>query len=86
MTFDQYRDLLRKYPNRVGFFGVANEYTDGAVLVGFLYDDFGPKKVHAVLASKEKTFAEAMMRELGVSQEQAEARWTTWRKKHLSAK
>jgi hypothetical protein len=86
VTFEKYKDLVRKDATRVGFFGVANEYTDGAVLLSFLHDEFGAAKVHGVLLSKEKTFWAAVTKELGVPQDQLYGRFAKWRKKTLGAK
>ena len=69
VTLEKYKDLLRGNAVRVGYFAVENPYTDGAVLMLFLHDDFG-REVRAVLASKEQTFRAAMNSELGVTPEQ----------------
>jgi len=86
VTFEKYKDLLRADPGRVSWFSVTNDYTDGAVLIHFIHEDFGASKLKAVLLSKEKTFSLAMAKELGVGPEQLTARWTAWRKKNLPPK
>lgn len=81
VTFGKYKALVADNPDRIGFFGVGNEFTDGAVLVAFLHEEFGTTKVRALLRSKQKSFGEAMQAELGVSAEQLLQRWMRWRKK-----
>ena len=83
ITFDKYKDLLRKNPERIGWLSVTNDYTDGAVLVHFFHQEFGSAKIKAVLLSKEKTFHAALKTELGLTPEQLSTRWTAWRKKNL---
>jgi hypothetical protein len=86
VTFEKYKALVADDPDRIGFFGVANEYTDGTVLVAFLHEEFGAAKVRAVLRSKKKSFSEALEAELGVNAEALLQRWTRWRKKALGAR
>ncbi|MEJ7733918.1 MAG: hypothetical protein WKG00_32580 [Polyangiaceae bacterium] len=86
VTFEKYKALVANSPDRIGFFGVANEFTDGTVLVAFLHDEFGTAKVRAVLRSKKKSFAEALEAELGVNAEGLLQRWTRWRKKALGTR
>lgn len=83
VTMAKYRQLLADDPSRVGFFEVRNDYTDGAVMQQFLHEDFGNKKMAALLLSKEKTFASAMQKELGLTSDQLLARWSKWQKKSL---
>nr|MBA5584461.1 copper amine oxidase N-terminal domain-containing protein [Anaerobacillus isosaccharinicus]QOY37152.1 copper amine oxidase N-terminal domain-containing protein [Anaerobacillus isosaccharinicus] len=44
---------------------VANDYEDGIVLIGFLYETYGKEKFQKVLTSKEKTFEAAFLKEYG---------------------
>jgi hypothetical protein len=83
VTLEKYKDLVRRDPHRVGYFGVTNDYSDGAVLMLFLHEEFGKGKVHAVLLSKAPSFAQAMAKELGVDPEQLAKRWNGWRRKRL---
>jgi hypothetical protein len=83
VTFGKYKALVADEPGRIGFFGVANEFSDGAVLLAFLHEEFGAGKVRAVLRSKKKSFSEALEAELGVNAEALLQRWTRWRKKAL---
>jgi hypothetical protein len=67
---------------RIGFgIGVRDDYIDGAVLVHFMHETFGKKKVHAILTSEAETFEAAVGPVLGVSVEEFGKRWEAWRKK-----
>jgi hypothetical protein len=60
---DDYIARVRAAGSEVSFVGdalhVRNVYLGGAVLVAFLYDAYGAERVHALLASRRATFAEA---------------------------
>ena len=78
VTLPAYRSVVAQDPARVGFFSVANDYTDGAVLLDFMHSEFGDEKVAAVLVSKEEDFGKAVEKELGVSPRQFLDRWQKW--------
>jgi hypothetical protein len=67
---------------RIGFgIGVRDDYIDGAVLVHFMHETFGKKKVQAILTSEADTFEAAVGPALGVGSEEFGRRWEAWRKK-----
>jgi hypothetical protein len=83
---EKYLAMHRKTPARVSFdFGieVENEYIDGALLLLFMHETFGKKRVQAILTSAEPRFGTAMARELGVNLEEFKKRWDGWLKKKL---
>jgi hypothetical protein len=84
VTLEKYKDFHREDPARVGFLGVENPYSDGALLLHFLHEEFGKPKVEAVLSSKQRTFGKALTIELGVTPDQLTARWNRWRRKNLA--
>jgi hypothetical protein len=65
----------------VGFgIGVTDPYADGAVLVHFMHEKYGRKKVQSILTSREATFEVAIASALGVSLDQFWTDWQAWRK------
>lgn len=88
-------EVLKKYlakhkdgASRIGFdYGiqVEDDYIDGAVLLVFMHETFGKKKVQAILASEERRFGGAMASALGVGLEEFKKRWDEWLKKLLLA-
>jgi hypothetical protein len=85
------KEVLAKYlatykagPGRVTFeFGVsvADPYIDGALLLLFMHEEFGKKRVQAILTSREPRFGKAVTAELGVGLDEFQKRWGEWVKK-----
>lgn len=82
-TLKAYLAIVAADPLRIGFFSVSNDYVDGAVLQEFLHEEFGAAKVISVIVSKERSFASAMQKELGVTPGELISRWTRWQKRKL---
>lgn len=83
---EKYLAMHKKTPARVSFdfgIGVEDEYIDGALLLLFMHETFGKKRVQAVLTSEEPRFGTAMARELGANLEEFKKRWDEWLKKKL---
>src|SRR5687767_8681473 len=86
-------EVLAKYlatqkanPGRVTFeFGVsvADPYIDGALLLAFMHEEFGKKRVQAILTSREPRFGKAVAAALGVGLDEFQKRWADWLKKKL---
>jgi hypothetical protein len=84
---EKYLAMHKKAPTRVSFdfgIGVEDEYIDGALLLLFMHETFGKKRVQAVLTCEEPRFGTAMARELGVGLEELKKRWDEWLKKKLN--
>jgi hypothetical protein len=84
VTLEMYKALLREDPTRVGYFGVASDYHEGAVILLFLHERFGKEKLHALLRSKEKTFRRAVATELGLTPDLFATTWSQWARKALA--
>ena len=77
----------KKVPARIGFdfgLGVEDDYIDGSLLLLFMHETFGKKRVQAVLTNEERRFGTAMARELGIGLEEFKKRWDEWLKKKLN--
>jgi hypothetical protein len=84
---EKYLATQKKAPARVSFdfgIGVEDEYIDGALLLLFMHETFGKKRVQAVLTCAEPCFGTALARELGVELEEFKKRWDEWLKKKLN--
>jgi hypothetical protein len=71
---------------RIGFdFGISvkDDYVDGALLLLFMHETFGSKRVHAILTSEQRSFGTAMASSLGVGLEEFQKRWDEWLRKKL---
>ena len=79
VTLQKYRDLHRAEPNRVSRqFDVRDAYIDGAVLLHFLHDTYGNKKVHALLLSAEPDFWSAVTETFGHDRNRLHTVWRGW--------
>jgi len=82
-TFGAYLAKLKRRPRRVHAFsyGVAvkDKDEDGAVLLMFMNEVFGPQKVQAVLTSDRPTFYEALEELIGTKEVFMQA-WEKWLK------
>jgi hypothetical protein len=84
---EKYLAMHKKAPARVSFdFGIAveDDYIDGALLLLFMHETFGKKRLQAVLACEEPRLGTAMARELGVDLQEFKKRWDEWLKKKLN--
>jgi hypothetical protein len=84
---EKYLAMHKKTPARVSFdfgIGVEDDYIDGALLLLFMHETFGRKRVQAVLTSQEPRFGTAMAGELGIGLEEFKKRWDEWLKKKLN--
>lgn len=86
VTLGLFRKKVAADPGRIAYWGVENEYLDGTILIEFLHQTFGSKKVNALITSQAQTFDEAVQRELGVNEENLLRRWYAWKAKHLTSK
>jgi hypothetical protein len=85
-VFAKYLATQKADPGRVTFeFGisVADPYIDGALLLAFMHDEFGRKRVQAILTSREPRFGKALAAGLGVGLDEFQKRWADWLKKKL---
>jgi hypothetical protein len=83
----KYLAMHKEDPDRISLdFGITvkNDYIDGALLVLFMHETFGKKKVHALLMSEERSFGKAIRSVLGVGLEEFQKRWDEWLKKRLN--
>lgn len=67
----KYVEALRKSPGRVQEawgIRVENDYLDGAVLLAYMHDVYGPSRVKGILTSEKPTFGEAIESSLRVTQ------------------
>jgi hypothetical protein len=84
---EKYLAKHEKARARVSFdfgIGVEDDYIDGSLLLLFMHETFGKKRVQAVLTSGEPRFGTAMARELGIGLEEFKKRWDEWLEKKLN--
>jgi predicted amidohydrolase len=82
VTFRKYLDVVVADAQRVrNDFGlvVTDPYVDGAILVAFMHEHYGKRKVQAILTSDALTFGAAARSTLGVTLDEFFAHWETWR-------
>ena len=60
------------------FASVGEKYLDGYLILRFLYEEFGPVRVHRILDRSEATFWETVRVSLGVGRTHLFERWRQW--------
>ena len=88
VTAARYRESVQQHPERVlllrGTEGarleVENPYVEGAVLLMFLYEEFGGSRMRTLLISPIRPFSQALERELGMTPEAMFKAWQVWLK------
>jgi hypothetical protein len=77
----KYLALHKQNANRIDFeFGIHVEdpYIDGAILLLFMHETFGSKRVQAILTNKEPRFGKAVTAALGVGLNEFRQSWEKW--------
>lgn len=73
--------MLKADPSRISFdFGVnvQSPYVDGAVLLDFMHETYGKKKVQAILLSDKPTFGAAVREALSDDLPGFAAKFAAW--------
>ena len=65
---------------------VQEVYIDGAMLLAYMHDTWGPRKVQQVLVSRAPTFWGAVKRELDVDIQAFYDGWQAWRDRHRASR
>ena len=82
VTLSLYLAYARQHPDLVSFsttgIRVTDPYRGGALLIKFIYDTYGKRKVMDLLDSTQPTFYQALVDVLGIGLGHVETDWQIW--------